>query len=688
MELLNKIKFLFKKSSDEKLKFLGLPLFFWLIVLLFSLFKLFLLSGQQMFALGYAAHDDRYFIDMANNILKLNWLGEYNCMTLIKGPGYPLFIALNFILGIPLLFSQNLLYVLACVALILALKPLFPKRYYLLLAVFLSVLFNPTSFSSEVATRVFREGMYATLSLFIVAFSIGILTHRNKSVKNILLWIAGLSVFLSFFWITREEGIWIMPFLVSILLFTAFKLWKEKSGQWKLKIKLLTVPFVILYISIFSISAINYFKYGLFDVVEFKNSAFLEAYGSLIRVKDEKWMQYVPVSKAKRMKIYEVSPTFKKLEPLLEGDMGRGWAQHAQDSVKQKSPGEIHGGWFMWAFRDAVATAGYYNSSKDAMDYYKQLSSEIDAACERKELDCFKRRKSMTMPFYKEQIDPIIKSFVQVTGYLVRFEGSDVRFTTSSIGDKESLDFYSEITREPTYIKDANENQLEIRGWAFSPKGAVSISIVNKDDLIQKYSIETLTSQDVFDYFFSQGKNFENAKQARFLISTTCVKDCSLVISGPNNVKKKIPLDGSTTSANKDEVIFGNLEGLSTEKNIQTIDSSLRKLDTRKIKLLNDIGKLYRFSTFFLTIISLLIFIGTTFSPNKKKDILYFINLFLLLLIGTRLALIAVIDATSFLVITNHYLSPLHAPLILFAVLNFISIGSLFNKRKNKEQIL
>ncbi|MDD5489276.1 MAG: hypothetical protein PHP25_01160 [Candidatus Moranbacteria bacterium] len=636
--------------------------------------------------MSHAAHDDRYFIDMANNILKLNWLGEYNSMTLIKGPGYPLFIALNFILGIPLLFSQNLLYIFACVTLVLALKPLFEKKYYLLSAIFLAVLFNPTSFSSEVATRAFREGIYATLSLFIVAFSIGILTHRNKPAKNILLWTAGLSAFLSFFWITREEGIWIMPFLVVISLFNAFKLWKEKSGRWKLKIKLLAVPFAILYISVISISAINYFKYGLFDVVEFKNSAFLEAYGSLTRVKDEKWMQYVPVSKEKRMKIYKVSPAFKKLEPLLEGDMGRGWAQHAQDSVKQKAPGEIHGGWFMWAFRDAVASSGYYTNSKDTMDYYKQLSSEIDAACERKELDCFKKRKSMTTPFYKEQIDPIIKSFVQATDYLIRFGGSDVRLTSSSVGDKESLDFYSEITREPTYVKNENENQIEIRGWAFSPKGAVSISVVDRNELIQKYSIETTASPDVFNSFSAQGNNFENAKQSRFSILTSCVKDCFFVISGPDNTMNKIPLDGSTFSINKDNIIFGNIEGITTKQNAaKAVDSSLRKLDARKITMLNDIGKPYRFLMLFLSIISLLIFVGTTFSRNKEKNVVYFINLFLLLLIGTRLALIAIIDATSFLVITNYYLSSLHALLILFVMLNFFSLLPLTSGDKQRK---
>lgn len=687
MELLNKIKYLFKKNSDEKLKLLGLPLFIWLIVLFFSLFKLFLLSGQQLYALGYAAYDDRLFVDLANNLLKLNWLGEYGKLTLVKGPGYPIWIAFNFILGIPLLFSQNLLYILACIALILALRPLFSKKYYLLLIIFLLLLFNPTSFSSEVATRVFREGIYATLTLFIVAFSIGVLTRRNKPVKNIILWIASLSVFLSFFWITREEGIGIMPFLVPILLFTAFKLWREKKDQWKLKIKLLAVPFVILYISILSVSSINYFKYGIFDVVEFKNSEFLEAYGSLIRVKEKNWTQYVPVTKETRMKIYKVSPAFKKLEPFLEGDLGKGWAQNAPDWMEKKSPDQIYGGWFMWAFRDAVASVGYYKNSKDTMDYYRQLSAEINNACEKKEFDCLKKRKTMTAPFYKEQIDPTINSFVRATDYLISFEGSGVYLTSGSVGNKESLDLFSEITHEPVYAKSANGARLEIQGWAFSPSEKVSVSVVNDKDEIQNFSLETVSSTDVFEFFSAQGNNFDNAKQSRFLISTRCLKDCFILISGPNNISQKIPFDGSTKSIKKDKIIFGNIEEVRQKQNIQEI-GSLKKLDARKLNLLNNIGKLYRFSMFFLTALSLAIFVVITFAWNKKKDIFYFINLFLLFLILARLAMLSIIDATSFLVISNYYLSPLHPMIILFVLLNFISTNSFINKWKNKQQIM
>jgi len=406
-----------------------------LLIIFFSLVKLFLLTGQHLFAIGYAKHDDALFINIAYNLLRLDWLGPYNNLTLAKGPGYPIYIAFNYILGLPLLLSQNILYVLACVILIIALKPLFLKNYFWLLIIYLIVLFNPASFSEQ-NLRVLREGIYPALSLLIIAFSIGILVRRNKKINNFIVWIIGLSIVLPIFWLTREEGVWIMPFLVSIILITGFNIWKIKGGKWKRKLKLLIIPFVVLFFSIFTVSSINYYKYGIFSTVEFNNPYFLEAYGSLTRVKDIEWERYLPVSREKMERIYEVSPSFRELQPSFDGENGNMWA-NISSVLKFNNSNEIGGGWFMWAFRDAVEAAGYYKDGKSAVNYYKKLSNEIDMACKQKELDCFRKRKTMMAPFYKEQISPTIESTYKVVNYLLSFEGTKINKNFTSVGEEK-----------------------------------------------------------------------------------------------------------------------------------------------------------------------------------------------------------------------------------------------------------
>jgi len=49
-----------------------------------------------------AGHDDALFVNLANSIAAGNWLGSYSQYTLMKGPGYSLFLALTHFLGLPL----------------------------------------------------------------------------------------------------------------------------------------------------------------------------------------------------------------------------------------------------------------------------------------------------------------------------------------------------------------------------------------------------------------------------------------------------------------------------------------------------------------------------------------------------------------------------------------------------------
>ena len=62
----------------------------------------------------FATHDDALFWDHAQQIIKGNWLGSYNNLTLAKGVGFPLFLAMNAVLGIPVTLLLALFYLFAC----------------------------------------------------------------------------------------------------------------------------------------------------------------------------------------------------------------------------------------------------------------------------------------------------------------------------------------------------------------------------------------------------------------------------------------------------------------------------------------------------------------------------------------------------------------------------------------------
>ncbi|MGH2687619.1 MAG: hypothetical protein ACRDKW_02260, partial [Actinomycetota bacterium] len=54
--------------------------------------------------------DEYLFLSQALELVRGRWLGPYSAVTLAKGPGYPLFLAANHVLGLPVSMGQALLY--------------------------------------------------------------------------------------------------------------------------------------------------------------------------------------------------------------------------------------------------------------------------------------------------------------------------------------------------------------------------------------------------------------------------------------------------------------------------------------------------------------------------------------------------------------------------------------------------
>jgi hypothetical protein len=86
--------------------------------------RLWLVAGKSLTAIGFAGTDDRWYLEMARSILARHWLGDYSQVTFIQGIGYPVWIAAVFVLGVPLLLAQHLLYAAGCLALWRAFRPL------------------------------------------------------------------------------------------------------------------------------------------------------------------------------------------------------------------------------------------------------------------------------------------------------------------------------------------------------------------------------------------------------------------------------------------------------------------------------------------------------------------------------------------------------------------------------------
>jgi len=657
---------LFEKSSSVNI----LPPWVWLAFIILALIKLWLIGGQTLTAWGGNVHDDRLFINLANTLLKGEWLGSYNNLTLAKGAFYPFWIAVTFLLGIPLMLGQHLLYIAACVIFTVAVRPILP-RPVMLLIIYTILLFNPVSYTDGPMTRVLREGIYPALTVLVAAGALGLLARQeHHSIKSLGLWATGLGVALSAFWLTREEGIWIIPLVLMIIGLAVVRLWQRRPSDWMRRLTLCALPFAIWLLAVTVVAGINMAHYGVFTTAETKSPGFLAAYGALTRVEPAQWRPDVPVSQETRLRIYSVSPAFAELRPFLEGDLGKGWSatsyflnptnQVWSANSNNSLSNEIGGGFFMWALRDAVAAAGYYSSGASASDYYRRLATEVNAACIEGKLDCGTRRASLAPPWHNKYTRPLLNALVNTGIYLAEFKGINPK-PGPSVGMEDSLILFHNITGERL---SPTKEQLQVKGWAFSPSSIVNLSVRTANGELADATIKYESSPDVYQYFLSTGQDIPNAREARFEITTNNNSGVYLVIKTGERLLGRLPLDGSTKSLQTPELqlIIDYIGGKSDLSHARSMFDDLR------LHILGKIGALYQAIMPVLLIITLIAYTFLTIQVfGKRINIMaWIITTALLVAIITRILLISIINISSFWATNTSYLSPAYPLLLIF----------------------
>ncbi len=383
--------------------------FFYGMIALTAATKIWLILGFGMRAAGDAKADDRLFMVLADGILAGQWLGSYDHHTLVKGPFFSIWIVLSFLSHVPLLVSYQLLHLFACLLMVVALRPLMPRRT-IQYALFLWLLFDPTMYS-VMASWVVRASIYMPLTIMVLAGMFALVTRLDAGRRELSAWSIMLGATLAMFWTTREEGIWIVPGAMLALAYALVIIWMRRDDAI-VKSAILMIPAAICASGVLAICTLNYISYDFFGMVEFKSSAFTRANGALMRVEHDDWNRFANVPQDVRMRVHDVSPAFAELQEFLEGPPGEAWGHGAEFWLDggTPSPKDIRGGFFPWALRQAAAARGHHASASTATAYYDRVADEINAACDDGRLACGPASDSMTPPWRNEYIPLLLES--------------------------------------------------------------------------------------------------------------------------------------------------------------------------------------------------------------------------------------------------------------------------------------
>ena len=424
---------------------------YFLFVFILIILKQVLMSHIPIIALTIAGCDDQLMVKLAANILQMNYLGVYDCLTFVKGISFPLFLSVNTALGISYINAITLLYSISVFLFVESIKKLLPKDWmkYVLFAV---LLFNPIMYSQEVVQRVYRNSLIPSQVLLIFSSFFSLYLNRKEKNKKILPWSILGGISLLFFYNTREDSIWIMPFVLTCTIILIVNNIIVKKNYKKIIIFLL--PLLFLTIGNIGIKCMNYIHYGTYVRIDEENSAFSNAMKTIYSVKDEKNQKWVSVSRDKIKKLYEVSPTLNNIQRDLD------YYMDTYAIIDRTVDNEVEDGWFWWSFRFAVQESGYYETPKKAEDFYNNVTREINNAIKDGKLEKISTMPSALMSPWKKGyglklLDTINKEIIYTNSF------KDLKLSlVESDGIDRNISYFESLTNDQA-IYPTSENNLE-----------------------------------------------------------------------------------------------------------------------------------------------------------------------------------------------------------------------------------
>lgn len=384
--------------------------------------KIILVCNLPIYFISGAGHDDLLMLKHAVSLVNLKWLGSYSSFTLIKGAFFPMFLSVMKGLAVPYLIAITMFYHFGCYIFVRGIKDVFKKPIYKFV-LFTALVFNPVSFSIETFQRAYRSALTPAQVLIIMGCLFAIYLRLEQPAKKLVPWLVLAGLALASMWLTREDSIWILPFVLGSIgvtmgvLIHSYR--KDLEKESLKKAFMCIIPIVILIVSTLMVSAVNYRYYGVFTTNEISNSNFTKVLKSLYSVKPMEDIAYVSVPRSTFVAIYKVSPTLNSIYSELEMALDK-WDKN---SGRLSGDGEIEDGWLMWALRDGVEIAGYYKNAQRTDQFYLDVHNEIQKAIADGKLESRSTMPSALMsPWRKSYPERLAKAVIYTFRFVASYE--------------------------------------------------------------------------------------------------------------------------------------------------------------------------------------------------------------------------------------------------------------------------
>lgn len=486
-------------------------LLFWLFVIGLAMIKQFLVYDLPIYAISNALPDDGLMVYLAENLRNGQWLGNYQKMTLVKGIGYPLFLAVSNRLPLSYLSISSIFYTVSVLCMVYGVKPLF-KTYKSLAVLYTVLLFSPVASALFTFQRVYRNSISAAQVLMIIGSFAGIYYRREWPVKRQVPWILGAMIGLTGFYFTREDAIWIMPFVLVVtliyMLSVVCRFWKLYKKGMMVRILLILLPLICLSGVKQAIKFLNQHYYGTAVVNELNEGAFAEMMKVIYSVEDEKELEQTSVSRAKLEILYENSPTLSGIRKEMDAQLAA-WCGDEQYSKIW----EVKDGWFFWILRDAMSDGGMFQNPEAMAEFCGSVTEELRAAIENGKLNERSTMPSAMMsPWRKGYFADTLGAMWELHQYANSYEGLYTKDAYSVDDNEGGIGRFENMTGNKVFCYE--NGKVEASGWLASSDVKVLLLKDRKGKTVQE--VEWLESPDIALYLESVGQTADNSQTCRF----------------------------------------------------------------------------------------------------------------------------------------------------------------------------
>ncbi len=344
-----------------------------------SVFRLWLYQIQNINVdIRYGGSDGWLQVRQTASIASGKWLGTFDNDVLVKEVGYPLFCAMLNVLQIPYGIGVGILNAVCCAMVVIALRPYLKNRFIQI--IFYSVLlYCPVSFRTM---YIYRPAILYILPIALMSCVLAIFARRNTEEKigTFLVWGSLGFFFGGLFWISKEDSIWILPFMIAefvVCVATSIISMKKDELEKRIVTAIMIaqiLPFAGMIFANHAVSLINEKYYGIYTSNDRTKGEFARLCSLLYRIESEDAYDNpdVWISRGAMEKAMECSDQMKTLENLF-------------DKCEEYGQNPAYGGWpkgdiTTWAIRSSAWTAGYYKSEVAATEFYSAVADDLEAA--------------------------------------------------------------------------------------------------------------------------------------------------------------------------------------------------------------------------------------------------------------------------------------------------------------------